>query len=122
MVRIGDWIWQDLKYSLRRWGSNPGFLLSAVLSLALGIGANTAIFQLLNAVRLRSLPVRAPDELAEIRIAGEIIFGVTNGRPISFPVWKEIRDRQEAFSSVFAWGFDELPVGTGKAMRKTRVA
>ena len=47
---------------------NPGFTIVAVLSLALGIGANTAIFQLLDAVRLRNLPVSAPQELAEVRI------------------------------------------------------
>src|SRR5579872_2860561 len=60
---------QDLRYGVRLLRLNPGFTLVAVASLALGIGANTAIFQLLDAVRLRTLPVKNPQELAEIKIA-----------------------------------------------------
>src|SRR2546423_2543920 len=56
-------LWQDLRYGARLLRINPGFALVALLSLALGIGANTAIFQLLDAVRLRNLPVRNPQEL-----------------------------------------------------------
>src|ERR1700733_2794375 len=63
-------IGQDVRYGARLLKTNPGFALVGILSLALGIGANTAIFQLMNAVRLRSLPVVKPDELAEIKIAG----------------------------------------------------
>src|SRR5215471_11552576 len=62
-------VWQDLRYGARMLLKNPGFTLVAILTLALGIGANTAIFQLLDAVRLRMLPVRAPQELAEVRPA-----------------------------------------------------
>ena len=59
---------QDLRYGLRLLRRNPGFTVVAVLSLALGIGANTAIFQVIDAVRLRTLPVPNPSELAEIRL------------------------------------------------------
>src|SRR5262249_35866133 len=99
-------LWQDLRYALRLLRLNPGFTLVGVLSLALGIGANTAIFQLLDAVRLRTLPVPSPQKLYEVKI-------VTNGRSGSFPnryprmtnrIWEQIRDHQQAFSSIFAWG------------------
>src|SRR5581483_3624308 len=58
-------LWQDLSYGVRQLRLNPVFALVAILSLALGIGANSAIFQLLDAVRLRSLPVPNPQQLAE---------------------------------------------------------
>jgi hypothetical protein len=67
------WEWlesaaQDLKYALRRLVKSPGFTIAAIATLALGIGANTAIFELLDAVLLQSLPVANPQELAEVRI------------------------------------------------------
>jgi hypothetical protein len=96
---------QDLRHGLRTMIANPGFSVIAILSLALGIGANTAIFQLLNAVRPRSLPIRSPHELAEIKIAGgnggmriQDAYG-----ELTRPMWEEIRRDHPAFSGVFAW-------------------
>ena len=63
---------QDFRLAARMLRKTPGFTLAAVISLALGIGANTAIFQLINAVRLKTLPVLAPQELAQVRIAGDM--------------------------------------------------
>lgn len=60
--------WQDVRYGARVLRLNPGFTAICVLSLALGIGANTAIFQLIDAVRMRVLPVKNPEELAIVRI------------------------------------------------------
>src|ERR671930_1905545 len=64
-----DSAWRDLKYAARLLRLNPGFAVVAILSLALGVGANTAIFQLLDAVRLRTLPVSDPRRLVEVRVA-----------------------------------------------------
>ena len=111
---------QDLRYALRLLRLNPGFTLVAVLSLALGIGANTAIFQLLDAVRLRSLPVAKPQELYEVEIVSP------KGRSGNFPnryprmtfaVWEQIRDHQEAFSSIFAWGDWQFDLSRGGRVR-----
>src|ERR1700720_4256944 len=62
-------LWQDLRFGLRLLRLNPGFTAIVVLSLALGTGANTAIFQLIDALRLRTLPVSNPQQLADVRIA-----------------------------------------------------
>ena len=99
-------IMQDLRHGLRTMIANPGFSLIAILSLSLGIGANTAIFQLLNAVRLLSLPVKNPHELAEIKIVGgNGGMGINNGSyaQLTRPMWEQIRRDHPAFSSVFAW-------------------
>src|SRR5262249_47753473 len=91
--------------------------LIAVITLAVGVGANTAIFQLLNAAQLRSLPVRNPEELAEAHIAEPRSYpGNYNGRrpELTNPLWEEVREKQQAFSGVFAWGtatFDLSPRG-----------
>jgi predicted permease len=80
---------QDLRYALRQLLRNPGFALVAVFSLALGIGANTAIFSLIDHVMLRLLPVRNPSELTVI--SGQF----------SYPRYTDIRDRNQVFSSLF---------------------
>ena len=104
-------LWQDLRYAVRRLVKNPGFAVAAILTLALGIGANTAIFQLLEAVRLRTLPVRDPAGLVEIRVADmdgargnfhSWHAGATNA------MWEELRRRQEGLAGVFAWSTAEL--------------
>src|SRR5215468_6181558 len=112
---------QDLRYAGRTLRRSPGFTAVAILSLALGIGANAAIFQLLNAVRLRSLPVANPQELAEVRVAGgNGGFGVQTGvnSELTYALWERIRQRQEAFSGIFAWGCQEFSVGQLAEARK----
>lgn len=98
-------LWQDLFYAGRRLGRSPGFTLAAVLTLALGIGANTAVFQLVEAVQLRALPVRDPGGLVEVRIAdmeaARGSFGWHAG--LTHPIWEELRRRQEAVAGIFAW-------------------
>jgi predicted permease len=99
---------QDFRFALRTLRKNWGFAATAILTLALGIGANTAIFQLLDAVRLRNLPVADPARLGAVRIkSGTRGFGVSAGdydTTLSYPMWQQIRLHQQAFSGVFAWG------------------
>jgi predicted permease len=107
-------ILQDLRLAARMMRRSPGFAITAVLTLALGIGANTAIFQLINAVGLRPLPVPNPRELVEVRIAGgNEGFGINPGRytQLTRPVWQELRAHQQAFSGMFAWAPREVGVG-----------
>jgi predicted permease len=114
-------IWQDLRYGVRLLRLSPGFTLVAILSLALGIGANTAIFQLLDAVRMRNLPVHNPRELAEVRIVGgNGGMGLNPGRygGLTRPAWQEIRDHQQAFSGIFAWSQGDVRVGEGSDLRR----
>jgi predicted permease len=103
-----DSAWRDVAYGARLLRRNPGFAIVAILSLALGVGANTAIFQLLDAVRLRTLPVRNPSELVEIRIAdakGGRTGQFTGRRPqMTNPLLEQVRDHQQAFSGLAAWG------------------
>jgi putative ABC transport system permease protein len=106
-------ILQDLRFALRLVRRSPAFTATAVLTLALGIGANGAIFQLIDAVALQTLPVHAPRELAEVRIAGgNQGFGLNPGSygGLTLPVWQEIEATQQAFSNVAGWEWaSDLP-------------
>ena len=122
-VRAASWethvenLWNDLRFGLRLLRFNPVFAGAAILSLALGIGANTAIFQLLDAVRMRTLPVKNPQELARVAIdkrAGGS--GSFNGRypDLTYALWDEIRAQQQSFSRIASWGtayFNVSPAG-----------
>src|SRR2546425_4856809 len=91
----------DLKFAFRQLLKNPGFTTVAVLTLALGIGANTAIFTVINTVLLRSLPVKNPDELIQVVVTGE------SGRPnfaFSYPFYEQLRDGGRSLSGLFAAG------------------
>jgi predicted permease len=105
---------RDARYAVRGFVKSPGFTIVAVLTLALGIGANTAVFQLLDAVRLRSLPIQNPQELAELRIAGgNTGLGITDGPFANFtiPMWQEVRRQHDPFSGVMAWRPADMLVG-----------
>ena len=98
---------QDIRYGLRTLAKSPGFAAVAILTLALGIGANAAIFQLIDAVQLRTLPVKDPATLAIVHIDKKHWgSGNFNGpyAEFSFPLWQQVEQRQQAFSSIAAWG------------------
>ncbi|HVY93075.1 MAG TPA: permease prefix domain 1-containing protein, partial [Bryobacteraceae bacterium] len=111
-----DSVRADLVYGLRQWKASPGFAAVAILSLALGIGANTAIFQLVNAIRLRPLPVKNPHELVALD------FEKPDSRPgewstwvavASDAEWKQLQELQQAFSGMFAWAPGRFNLSTG---------
>ena len=122
--RWEDEMFQDLRFGVRMLLKNKSFTVVAILSLSLGIGANTAIFQLLDAVRLRTLPVKAPQELAEVRMAD--MKGARGGlssrsSSVTNPIWEQIRERQQAFSGIFAWGTDSVNLAPGGEVRPARL-
>ncbi len=114
-------IGQDLRYALRLIRLEPGFFTVAILCLALGIGANTAIFHLLDAVRLRTLPVTSPNELAEVEInpAQSCCSGNFSSRRSNFTyaLWDQLRAHQQAFSGLFAWSARQFNTATGGEVR-----
>jgi putative ABC transport system permease protein len=106
---MSDAILQDVRYALRALRSSPGFAAVAILSLALGIGANTAIFSLIDSVILKTLPVSHPEQLLQ----------VTMGKNASFtnPIWEQLRDRQDVFSGMFAYGGGRFNLAAGGEAR-----
>jgi predicted permease len=92
---------RDLRYGLRTLRKSPVFLGVAVLSLALGIGANTAIFSLVNQLILQPLPVRDPGQLVMLAGRGKHYGGNNGPDRLSYPMYQEIRDKNEVFSGMF---------------------
>src|SRR5438552_16619356 len=90
---------QDLRHGLRMLAKNPGFTMVAVLSLAMGIGANCAIFSLVNAVLLKDLPVKDPEMLARV-----VAYRRDSRRDFSYPVFRDLSSRQQVFSWMAASG------------------
>lgn len=116
----------DLRFGVRMLLKSPAFMAVAVLSLALGIGANTAIFQLLNAVRLKNLPVANAGELAQVRLLERDV-ELTRGNkanmsyaPITNPLWEQVRDQQQVFSGIAAWGNGGFNLAQGGEVRPAR--
>jgi predicted permease len=95
-------VWRDLKHAFRVLRKNPGFTCVVVLTLGLGIGANTAIFSLMDQVLLRALPVREPGELVLLDGPGAFRGKTFNDQTFSYPMYKDFRDRTEVFSGVLA--------------------
>ena len=94
-------IWQDVKFALRMLRKNPGFTAVAVLTLALGIGANTVIFSVVDAVLLKPLPFREADRLLFISQATPD--GRTRGVPVSYTKFTQIQEQNHALDAVAAY-------------------
>src|SRR6266478_2187328 len=113
---VWSWTWleqlyRDVRYALRTMRNGPGFTATAVLSLALGIGANTAIFSLIDALMLRWLPVRDPQELVQLKMG--------TGESFSYPIVTALSDQQDIFSGVA--GFMGSSFGVGPRGSVTRI-
>jgi len=110
---------KDLRLGVRLLRLNPAFAIVAILSLALGIGANTAIFELIDTVVLRTLPVPAPERLAELRLIhdGRIGSSVARQHEVSSAMWEQLQRQQRSFSSVAAWSSERFNLGNGGEAR-----
>lgn len=110
---------QDIRFGLRSLGKSPVFTAVAVLSLALGIGANTAIFTLLDQVLLRALPVSDPPTLVNFASPGGN-YGAVRGGPecFSYPMYKDLRDKTEAFSGLAAFYGTDMSLSFGEQTQR----
>ncbi len=107
---------QDIRYGVRILRRTPVITSVAILSLALGIGANTAIFSLIDTVMLRLLPVQRPEELVQLLRAN--FSGGGEGSPsFTNPLWEQVRDHQDVFSGTFAWGESNFDLAQGGAVQ-----
>src|SRR5258706_14149230 len=100
-------LWQDLRFAARTLSARPGFLIVALLSLGLGIGANTAIFSLVNAVMLRILPVSHPEQLVLLTDPGSSGVAVESREHgtrniLSYPEFEQLPAHNTVFSGMFA--------------------
>jgi predicted permease len=94
-------VWRDVRFAVRGFRRSPGFVAVAILTLALGIGANSAVFSVVNGLLLRSLPVAAPDRLAMVSTRRSSDDGFVAGW--TYAMWEQIRQRENLFDGALAW-------------------
>jgi len=96
-----DGVWRDVRHAFRGLRRSPGFAAVAILTLALGIGVNTAIFSVVNGLLLRTLPVASPEQLALVSTREAVEHGYSAGW--NYQIWNQIRQRQDSFGGAVAW-------------------
>jgi predicted permease len=111
---------QDIRFAGRTFAKSPAFVSVAVLSLALGIGANTAIFTLTDQLLLRMLPVRNPEQLVLLSAIGQHYGNNQGWNRISYPMYQDFRDRNQVFSNMFC--FRELSLSVSYGGRTERIS
>ena len=109
-LRWFDELRQDVRYALRTLRKSPGFSTVAVLSLAMGIGANTVVFSVVNTLVLRGLPVQTPDQLYFVQPG--------NSATHSYPNYRELRDRNTTFSGMIGYRMAPMAVQTQDGARR----
>jgi len=115
-----DTVVQNIRYALRQLRKYPGFAAIAVLTLAVGIGANVSIFSLVNQVLLKRLPVREPDRLVMLKYTGSDTghtssYGGTSDLYLSYPMYRDLRDQNQVFEGMLAM----FPAQVGVQWRNT---
>jgi putative ABC transport system permease protein len=115
-------LWKDITFGMRMLAKSPGFTAIAVITLALGIGANTAIFSLMNQVLLRELPIKNPEQLEILRApgpkTGHISTDGDSTESFSYPMYKGLRDTNSVFSGILArYGFAASVASRGQTDR-----
>src|SRR5918996_4482996 len=109
----------DVRYALRMLLKNPGFTLVVIFTLALGLGANAAIFSLLDRVLLQRLPVANPEQLAVLS-SFDSKGGIRLDNSFSYPMYKDLRDQNDVFSGVIARGGTQMNVSHGEQTERVR--
>ncbi|PYR40705.1 MAG: hypothetical protein DMF95_32895, partial [Acidobacteria bacterium] len=118
---IMDTIWQDVRYSVRTLMKTPAFTVAAIVSLAIGIGANTTIFTLLNTLFLNPLPVARPSELvAVLTVASRNATQFGNLLPLSYPNLRDFRERNSVLTDVAGYS-PPLPLALTTGQEPQRV-
>ena len=114
--RVADDLWRDLRYGVRMVLKHPGFSATAIIVLALGIGANSAIFSIINAMLLKPLPIHRPGELVGVYVERTTAPG--GYRAFSYPNFQDLREQAAAFANLAAHNLTLVGIGDGEATRR----
>jgi predicted permease len=114
-------LWQDIRHGFRMLFRNPGFTFVVVLVLALGIGANTAIFSFIEQVLLRTLPVKDPGSLVIVVTEGKHVGASWGAHMLSYPMFKDFRDGEGPFDGVLCWRPEVATINDGRGAERMDV-